>query len=136
MIGQFYTEMKYIGMQTNHKEKGSGYVEILLKPQLVTSKCLNHVLSGKAFAKTFFLSKNYTQKALFNTTKILQSGNMNNHEWKTMTMIESYQKYQDNVHKWHLVKTCTHFHGQWQNWPHTGLCSQNEYHETIQQVYG
>ncbi|XP_069107841.1 uncharacterized protein [Argopecten irradians] len=57
LIGQFYTAMNYMGMLTNHKCRGSGYSEILLEAQLVTSGCLKSVLSGKAYAKALFCLK-------------------------------------------------------------------------------
>ena len=57
MIGPFHAQMNYIGMLTNHKARGSGYAEILLEAQLVTSGCLRSVLSGKAFAKALFCLK-------------------------------------------------------------------------------
>ena len=40
LLGQFHTVMNYIGMITNHKCRGSGYAEILLEAQLVTTGCL------------------------------------------------------------------------------------------------
>ena len=55
--GQFHTAMNYIGMITGHKCRGSGYAEILLEAQLVTSGCLKSVLSGKAYAKALFCLK-------------------------------------------------------------------------------
>ena len=50
-IGPFHTSMNYTGMITNHKMRGSGYTEILLEAQLVTSGSLKGVLSGKSYAK-------------------------------------------------------------------------------------
>lgn len=47
---QFHTAMNYMGMITGHKCRGSGYSEILLEAQLVTSGCLKSVLSGKAYS--------------------------------------------------------------------------------------
>ena len=44
-------------MITGHKCRGSGYFEILLEAQLVTSGCLKSVLSGKAYAKALFCLK-------------------------------------------------------------------------------
>ena len=40
MTDQFHTEIDYIGMLTGHKAKGSGYGEILIEAQLVTSSSL------------------------------------------------------------------------------------------------
>lgn len=55
--GQFHTAMNYMGMITGHKCRGSGYAEILLEAQLVTSGCLKSVLSGKAYSKALFCLK-------------------------------------------------------------------------------
>ena len=55
--GQFHTAMNYMGMITCHKCRGSGYSEILLESQLVTSGCLKSVLSGKAYSKALFCLK-------------------------------------------------------------------------------
>jgi len=49
--------MNYIGILTGHKMCGSGYVEILLEAQLVTSGSMTGVLSGSAYAKTLFCLK-------------------------------------------------------------------------------
>ena len=49
--------MNYINMLTGHKLRGSGYAEILIEAELVTSGCLNSVLKGKAFAKAVFCLK-------------------------------------------------------------------------------
>ena len=57
LIGPFHTGMNFIGMLTNHKCRGSGYSEILMEAQLVTSGCLSSVLSGKAYAKAVFCLK-------------------------------------------------------------------------------
>ena len=51
--GPFHTCMNYIGMITDHKCRRSGYAEIILEAQLVTSGCLKNVLSGKAYAKAY-----------------------------------------------------------------------------------
>ena len=55
--GQFHTVMNYIGMLTAHKCCGSGYTEILLEAQLVTSGYLKSVLNGKAYNKALFCLK-------------------------------------------------------------------------------
>ncbi|CAM4670131.1 unnamed protein product [Leuciscus chuanchicus] len=44
--GQFHTAMNYLSMITNHKCHGSGYVEIVLEAQLVTSGRLKIALQG------------------------------------------------------------------------------------------
>ena len=55
--GPFHTGMNYIGMLTGHKCRGSGYSEILIEADLVTSGCLENVLRGKAYAKALFCLK-------------------------------------------------------------------------------
>ena len=57
MIGPFYTSMYYLGMLTGHKMCGSGYTELLLETQLVTTGSLKGVLSGKAYTKSLFCLK-------------------------------------------------------------------------------
>ena len=57
LIGQFHQAMNYIGMLCGHKMRGSGYQEILLEAQLVSSGSLNGVLSGKAYAKALYCVK-------------------------------------------------------------------------------
>ena len=49
------------GMVTEHKCLGSGYSEILIEAQLVTSGCLGSVLKGKAYAKALFCLKTVTE---------------------------------------------------------------------------
>ena len=56
-IGPFHTSMNYIGMLTGHKMRGSGYAEILIEAQLVTTGSLKGVLSGKGYAKSLFCLK-------------------------------------------------------------------------------
>ena len=51
-IRPFHTSMNYMGMLTGHKMCGSGYTEIVLEAQLVTSGSLKGVLSGKAYNKS------------------------------------------------------------------------------------
>ena len=59
--GAFHTMMNFIGMLTGHKCKGSGYAEILIEAELVTSGCLGSVLSGKAFSKALFCLKTVSE---------------------------------------------------------------------------
>ena len=61
LIGQFHTSMNYIGMLCGHKMLGSGYAEILIEANLVTSGCLHSVLNGKAYAKSLFALKTVTE---------------------------------------------------------------------------
>ena len=46
-----------MGMVTGHTSRGSGYAEILIEAELVTSGCLRSVLTGKAYAKALFCLK-------------------------------------------------------------------------------
>ena len=57
LIGQFHTAMNFISMLFNHKMKRSGYQELLVEAQLVTTGCLNGILNGKAYAKALFYVK-------------------------------------------------------------------------------
>ena len=41
--------------------RGSGYAEILIEAELVTSGCLNTVLKGKAYAKSLFCLKTVSE---------------------------------------------------------------------------
>ena len=52
--GPFHTEMNYIGMLTNEKERDSGHAEILLEADLAEKGCLKNILQGKAFVKAIF----------------------------------------------------------------------------------
>ena len=54
LIGMFHTGINYINMLCAHKMLGSGYLEILIEAQLVTSCCLKGVLNGKEYAKGLF----------------------------------------------------------------------------------
>ena len=42
--GPFHTEMNYIGMLTNEKERDSGHAEILLEADLAEKGCLKSIL--------------------------------------------------------------------------------------------
>ena len=46
MIGPFHTSMNYMNMLTGHKMRGSGYTEILLEAQLVSSGSLKGVVKS------------------------------------------------------------------------------------------
>lgn len=65
--GPFPTGMNYIDMVTAHKCHGSGYAEILLEAQLVTSGCLNSVHSGKAYASVHPGRKHSNQQSSCHT---------------------------------------------------------------------
>lgn len=125
--GQFHTVMNYLGRITNHKCRGSGYAEILLKAQLVTSGCLKSVLSGKAYSKALFCLKtvcealerlllerfmeeedvHLTPEALLNLIKLCdrQYLELALQDDSTLSIIKHYLKYQDKVCKGHLGKT-------------------------------
>ena len=127
MIGPFHAEMNYIGMLTNHKARGSGYAEILLEAQLVTSGCLKHVLSGKAFAKALFclnstvealerlLLEVYCEQddmqiqhsALLTMIKCCTKESLDQvlADQSTGEMLKSYLQFQDDVRKGSLGKT-------------------------------
>ena len=53
--------MNYMRMVTGHKCRGSGYAEILIEVELVTSGCLRSVLMGKAYAKALFCLKEVSE---------------------------------------------------------------------------
>ena len=53
LIGQFHTSMNYLNM-LGHKLSGSGYSEIMIEADLVTSGCLRGVLNRKAYLKNLF----------------------------------------------------------------------------------
>jgi hypothetical protein len=59
--GPFHTAMNYMGMLTGHKCRGSGYSEILIEAELITSGCLSSVLRGKAYARALFCLKTVTE---------------------------------------------------------------------------
>lgn len=129
-IGPFHTSMNYIGMITNHKMRGSGYTEILLEAQMVTSGSLKGVLSGKAYAKSLFCLKTVCEAmerllmehfieeenvpiadpaALLN---LIQSCDRKHLEEaiddpSILTLIERYCNYEEKVRKGHLGKTAT-----------------------------
>ena len=128
MICPFHTEMNYIGMLTNHKAKGSGYEEILFESQLVTSGCLKHVLSGKAFAKSIFCLKTTVEalerllievfieehpnmdlqpESLINVILNATAEAVNNTaiDLSTADLIKAYTEYQVKVRNGHLGKT-------------------------------
>ena len=128
MIGPFHTSMNYIGMLTGHKMRGSGYAEILLEAQLVTSGSLKGVLSGKAYAKSLFclkttceaierlLMERFTEEenipiddptALLNMTQSCNQEHLNKalEDPSTLTLIQKYRDYEEKVRKGHLGKT-------------------------------
>ena len=66
--GPFHTGMNYMGMVTGSKCRGSGYSEILIEAELVTTGCLSSVPKRKAYAKALFCLKTVgkaMQRSLF-----------------------------------------------------------------------
>lgn len=127
--GQFHTVMNYIGMVTGHKCRGSGYSELLLEAQLVTSGCLKGTLSGKGYAKALFCLKTVCEaleRLLFERYNedenveivpeaVLVLINSCEREQldhtladqSTRQMLDGYIKYQQKVRQGHLGKTAT-----------------------------
>lgn len=126
--GAFHTAMNYMGMVTGHKCKGSGYAEIILEAGLVTSGCMNSVLSGKAYAKAQFCLKTFCEameRLLMETfmeeesiqvgspvalLNLVQSCTRENLDFalqddSTVTIISKYIEYEGKVHAGHLGKT-------------------------------
>ena len=65
---QVQTGMNYMGMVTGNKWRGSGFSEILIEAELVTTGCLSGVLKGKAYVKALFCLKTVSeamQRSLF-----------------------------------------------------------------------
>ena len=125
--GPFHTYMNYIGMITDHKCRGSGYAEIILEAQLVTSGCLRNVLSGKAYAKALFCLKtvcealerlllevfleekdiNISPDSLLEIIKTCNRQNLTLvlQDESIIAIIQEYLDFQDKVRKGHLGKT-------------------------------
>jgi len=132
--GQFHTVMNYMGMLTGHKFKGSGYAEILLEADLVTSGCLKSVLSGKAYAKALYCLKTVCEAlerlmmekfeqeesvqvnnpvALFNLVKLCNRENTNLvlQDPSTLSIISNYVKFEEKVRTGLLGKTASFWFG-------------------------
>ena len=130
MIGPFHTSMNYIGMIAGHKMRGSGYTEILLEAQLVTSGSLKGILSGRAYAKAIFclktvceamerlLIEQFAEEEDISVAdpaillRMTQSCNRENldeatNDPTTLMLISRYQTYEEKVSKGHLGKTAT-----------------------------
>ena len=129
MIGPFHTSMNYMTMLTGHKMRGSGYTEILLEVQLVSSGSLKGVLSGKAYAKSLFCLKSVCEgmegllieqfvaeeedtpltspAALLNMIQSCKRSHLDDamKDPSTLNLIEKYRVYEDNVRNGHLGKT-------------------------------
>jgi hypothetical protein len=128
--GPFHTGMNYIGMVTGHKCMGSGYSEILIEAQLVTSGCLSSVLRGKAYAKALFCLKTVSEAmerllierfiedeklevtnpvALLNLVQTCSREILDHalQDQSTLTMLDKYAAYEDKVRAGHLGKTAT-----------------------------
>jgi len=128
--GPFHTGMNYIGMVTGHKCRGSGYSEILIEADLITSGCLNSVLKGKAYAKALFCLKTVCEAmerllierfieeekvevtnpvALLNLVQACSRETLDIvlQDPSTLTILEKYVTYEDKVRAGHLGKTAT-----------------------------
>lgn len=126
--GPFHTTMNYMGMITGHKCRGSGYSEILLEAQLVTSGCIKSVLSGKAYAKAIFCLRTVCEAmerlimeqfiseesmqvnnpvAILNLVKGCNRENLDLalKDSSTQDLIKRYQDYEDKVRTGYLGKT-------------------------------
>ena len=122
--------MKYMGMVTGNKCRGSGYSEILIEAELVITGCLNGVLKGKAYAKALFCLKTVSeamQRLLFerfaeeenvevyHPVALLYLVQFCNREKldlalqdpSTLTILERYVSYEDRVRNGHLGKIAT-----------------------------
>lgn len=127
-IGPFRTSMNYMGMLTGHKMCGSGYAEILLEAQLVTSGSLKGVLSGKAYNKSLFCLKTVCEAmerlllerfaeeenvticdpaALLNITQTCSRQHLKEalSDPSTVALLEKYHAYEEKVLNGHLGKT-------------------------------
>ena len=126
--GPFHTIMNYIGVITGHKCRGSGYSEILLEAQLVTSGSLKGVLNGKAYNKALFCLKTVCEamQGLL-MEQFIQDENIENcrpealfslihsctreklkvalNDRSTLDLLKKYKEYEDKVYNGHLGKT-------------------------------
>ena len=128
--GPFHTGMNYMGMVTGHKCRGSGYAEILIEAELITSGCPASVLSGKAYAKALFCLKTVTEamerllierfieeenvevtnpKVLLSLIQTCsrETLNITLQDPPTRTILEKYVAYEEKVRAGHLGKTAT-----------------------------
>lgn len=128
--GPFHTGINYMGMVTGNKCRGSGYSEILIEAELVTTGCLASVLKGKAYAKALFCLKTVSeamQRLLFEQfaeeenvqvsdpmalLNLVQKCNRENlditlQDPSTLIILERYASYEARVRKGHLGKTAT-----------------------------
>ena len=128
--GPFYTGMDYMGMVTGNKCRWSGYSEILIEAELVTTGCLSSVLKGKAYAKALFCLKTvseamqqllferfaeeenveiYNPLALLNLVQTCNRQNLDLtlQDPSTLTILERYTSYENQVRNGHLGKTAT-----------------------------
>ena len=126
--GPFHTGMNYMGMLTGNKCRGSGYSEILIEAELVTSGCLASVLKGKAYAKALFCLKTVTEalerlllekfveeeeveiinpEAMINLVERCDRENLNAviDDPSTLELLDKYIAYEDKVRDGHIGKT-------------------------------
>lgn len=124
--GPFHTTINYMGMVTGHKCRGSGYSEILIEAELVTTGC--SVLRGKAYTKALFCLKTLSEAmelllierfsveekvAVTNNSALLilvhtcrrESLDIALQDPSTLAILEKYVAYEDKVCAGHLSKT-------------------------------
>ena len=122
--------MNYMGMVTGHKCRCSGYAEILIEAELVTSGCLRKVLVGKAYAQALFCLKAVSEAmerllierfveeqnlevgnpvALFNLVQTCSRDNLYiaMKAPSTLVVLQKYMTYEEQVRNDHLNKTIT-----------------------------
>ncbi|KAH3851817.1 hypothetical protein DPMN_094303 [Dreissena polymorpha] len=77
-------------MLTKNKCPGSGYAEILIEAGMVTTGCLQSVLSGKAYAKALFCLKSVTEtleRLLFESFMDMQQNTSEFNSTTLMTLV-------------------------------------------------
>lgn len=122
--------MNYINMLTGNKCRGSGYAEILIEADLVTSGCLESVLRGRAYAKALFclktvckgmerlLIERFSEEenlAISSPIALMRLQNLINHEnlntvlddVSTTSLLDRYIDFEDKVHDGYLGKSAT-----------------------------
>lgn len=126
----FHTGVNYMGMETGHKCRSSGYSEILIDAELITRVCQDSVLREKTYAKALFclktLSKTNEQLLIerfveeekvdvtnpMSLLNLIQPCNHNKLDFalqnlSTFTILDKHLSNEDKVHAGHLGKTTT-----------------------------
>ena len=119
-----------MGMVTGHKCRCSGYAEILIEAELVTSGCLRSVLVGKAYAQALFCFKAVSEAmerllierfveeqnvevsnpvALVNLVQTCSRDNLDlaMKDPSTLVILQKYMTHEEQVRNGHLSKTAT-----------------------------